>query len=176
MSEEITSQQYIRILQSDFPDVSFMRSNDSYFRSLENYLRKNSRSYKIDGKTCIVDVRDQNDAMSLGLHLGLPQVEYFNGLKSSLLILIDTENKLNRSRGMIFDSIGNKTTLRKVREESLREVKLHCLDKKEVIKKGILTKKELGNAIANGGLIPINIGIKCYIDKQELITFVRGNQ
>lgn len=176
MSEEITSQQYIRISQSDFKDVSFMRSDDSYFRSLESYLRKNSRSYKIEGKTCTIDVHDQNDAMILGLHFGFHQVEYFNGLKSLLLILIDTEKKLSGSRRMLFDSMRNKTTLRKVREESLREVKLHCLDKNEVIKKGILTKKELGSAIANGSLIPINIGTKCYIDKQELITFIKSNQ
>lgn len=176
MTEEINNQKYIRISHSDFYEISSMRSGDSYFRSLEAYLRKNNRTYNIDGQTCIVYVYDKNDAMRIGFHFGLHQLEYFDGLELLPIVLKSKEKKRSGSRISILDNTGKKITMKKLREQSFEEVKLNYLEKREVIKRKIITKKSLENAITVGELIPIIVGDRFYINRQELAKFIKNNK
>lgn len=176
MTEEINNQKYIRISHSDFHAISSLRSGDSYFRSLEAYLRKNNRIYNIDGQTCIVYVYDKNDAMRIGFHFGLHQLEYFDGLELSPLVLKAEEKNRGGSKITILDNTGKKITMKKLREQSFEEVKLNCLEKREVIKRKIITKKSLENAITTSELTPIIVGDKCYINRQELAKFIKNNK
>lgn len=173
MDEKLTNQKYIKILESDFLRITSARSGDSYFRSLEAYLRKNNRIYNVDGKSCTVNVYDKNDAMSIGFHFGLRRVNYFDGLELLPLVLTSKEKNHGRPKSIIFDNTGKKITLRKLREQSSEDVKIHCLEKKEIIKRMILTKESLKNAIIKGELTPITVGNKSYIDRQELAKFIK---
>lgn len=172
MDEEIANKKYIMISHSDFLEIFSGRSVDSYFRSLEAYLRKNNRAYNIDGQTCTVYVYDKSDAMSLGLHFGLRKLKYFDGVKLTPIALKAKKTR-DSFKVEIFDSAGNKTTFKKLKEQSFEKAKSHCLEKKEIIKRKILTKKELENAIEGGELSPINIENKTFIDRQELAGFIK---
>lgn len=176
MNEEPINQKYIKISHSDFYRIPSLRSSDSYFRSLEAYLRKNNRTYNIDGQTCTVYVHDKNDAMSIGLHFNLRQLEYFDGLELLPLILIAKEKNRGRPKSMIFDSAGKKITMKKLREQSLEDVKINCLERKDIIKRGILTKESLRSVIAKGALTLITIRSKSYINRQELAQFIKNNK
>ena len=94
--EEIAKQKYIKILLSDFSGHSLDRSEESYFRSLEKYLEQNKESYDLGWKNCTVYVHDKNHAIRLGIYLKLPQVEYFDGIKSSMLILKSKEKSYRK--------------------------------------------------------------------------------
>lgn len=174
MDEEIIKQKYIKISHSDFLRLPLVRSTNSYFRSLEAYLRKNNRAYNIDGQTCIIYVSDKNDAMSVGLHFNLRRLEYFDGLELLPLILTAKEKNRGRPKSMIFDSAGKPITMKKLREQSSEDVKIHCLERKEIIKRGILTKESLKSAIAKGALTPITIRSNVYINRQELANFIKS--
>ncbi|MFH1233380.1 MAG: hypothetical protein V1649_01875 [Patescibacteria group bacterium] len=174
MDEKLTNQKYIKILDSDFLKITSTRSGNSYFRSLEAYLRRNNRIYNIDGKSCTVDVYDKNDAMSIGLYFGLHHIKYFDGLELLSLVLTPKEKNRGRPKNIIIDNTGKKITLKKLREQSSEDIKKHCLEKKEIIKRMILTRESLKNAITKGKLTPIIIGSKYYIDRQELAKFIKN--
>ena len=176
MLDKNSNQKYIKILQSNFLRVVSVRSGNSYFRSLEAYLRRNNRIYNIDGQSCTVYVNDKNDAMSMGLYFNLRRLEYFDGLELKPLILTAKEKNRGRSKSMIFDSIGQKITMKKLREQSFDDVKINSLEKKEIIERGILTKENLKSAIAKGALTPITIRTKFYINRQELADFIKSNK
>lgn len=176
MIEEINNQKYIRISHSDFYGISSLRSGDSYFRSLEAHLRKNNRTYNINGQICTIYVFDKNDAMSIGLHFNLRRTEYFDGLELLPLTLVAKGKNRGRPKSIIFDSDGKKITMKKLREQSLEDVKINCMERKEIIKRMILTKESLRGAITKGELTPITIRGKTYFNRQELAQFIKNNK
>ncbi|MCX6757627.1 MAG: hypothetical protein NTZ44_01970 [Candidatus Nomurabacteria bacterium] len=175
MNEEKAKQKCIKISHSDFSKISHGRSTDSYFRSLESYLRKNNNTYNIDDQVCVIYVNDKNDAMRIGLHFGLHRIEYFDGLKSLPLVLFE-KKKRGRPKAMIFDNDSGKAiSIKNIRKQSLEEVTANCLEKKEIIKRKILTKSKLENAINKKELVLINVGSKSYINRYELATFIKNH-
>jgi hypothetical protein len=54
------------------------------------------------------------------------------------------------------------------------EAKKYCLEKKEIIKRGILTKKELEIAVNENKLTEICILKRSYFDRQELANFIKN--
>lgn len=114
--------------------------------------------------------------MRIGFHFGLHQLEYFDGLELLPLVLKAKEKNRSRSKITILDNTGKKITMKKLGEQSFEEVKLHCLEKREVIKRKIITKKSLENAITVGELIPIIARNKFYINRQELAKFIKNNK
>jgi len=142
-------QKYIKIELSDFSNHSLFRSKESYFRSLEKYLENNNQVYESDGQTCIIYVNDKNDAMRVGLHFGLNKLKYFDGL-NLLSLILDTKEK--SPSNVILDNTGKRVSIKKLRERSIGEIKLNCIEKREVIKKMILTKKEIEKAFVKGEL------------------------
>ena len=172
--EEVAKQKYIKIPLSDFLEYPLRRAEKSYFRSLEKYLEKNNRLYNLDDQNCIVYVDDKNDAMGMGLHFGLRRLEYYDGLELSTIALIGQEKKPGRPKNIIFDNASGKgMTLRQFKIKSKKEVELQHIAKKEIIRKRILTKKELENAINDGALKEINVGNRGYVDRQELAEFIK---
>lgn len=166
-------QKYIRITLTDFSQCSLLQSKETHFRSMEKYLEKNNYSYESDGKICVIYVDDKNDSMRLGLHFSLDKVEYFDGSDLLPLILNIKEKSRNNPKYVIFDNEGNKIAMRRLREQSIEEIKINCIEKREVIKKKILTKSEIEKAFTKGELSPVNFMNKCFIDRRELAKFVR---
>ncbi len=171
-------QKYIKIAHSDFSRIRSLRSIDSYFRSLEAYLRKNNRTYdNIDGESYTIYVVDKNDAMTIGFDFNLSKVEYFDGSKLSSLILKVKRKKGNNSKAVIVEDIsGNKVTMKKLREHSFEDVKLNCLETKEIVKRNILTKKAIKEATTKGELTEIKIVNKYFINRQELAKFMKNKK
>lgn len=164
---------YIEIILSNFSKHPSYRSKESYFRSMEKYLENNNLPYESDGQTCTIYVDDKNDAMRIGLHFGLNQMKYFDGLNLLPLTLSIKEKSTRDPRCGIFDNTGKRTSMKKIREQSTEELKLNYIEKREVIKKMILTKNEIEKAFAKGKLSPINFMNKCFINRQELSKFIK---
>lgn len=172
--EGVAKQKYIKIPLSDFLEYFSWRSEKSYSRSLEKYLEKNNRLYNLDDQNCIVYVDDKNDAMRMGLHFGLRRLEYYDGFELSTIVLVGQEKKRGRPKNTIFDNIsGEGMTLRQFKIRTKKKVELQHIAKRQIIRKRILTKKELENAINNGALTEINVGNRGYIDRQELAEFIK---
>jgi hypothetical protein len=163
-------QKYIKIALSDFSQRPSWRSKESYFRSMEKYLEINNQSYESDGQTCIIYVNDKNDAVRIGLHFGLNQFKYFDGL-DLLPLILDAKEK--SPSNVILDNTGKRVSIKKLRERSIEEIKLNCIQKSEVIKRMILTKREIEKAFAKGELSPINFMNKCFINRKELSRFIK---
>ncbi len=172
--EETARQKYIKILLSDFSGRSLGRSEESYFRSLEKYLEQNKQSYEFGWKVCTINVHDKNHAIRIGLHFNLPQVEYFDGLKLAPIILKFKEKDYKKPK--IFDASGKVTSLNKLKKKFSKERETNCIGKGEVIKRMILTKKEIEKAFDDGTLSPIHIMNKCFIDRQELARFIKNKK
>ncbi len=172
------SQKYIKISDSDFSRIRSLRPVDSYLRSLEAYLRKNNRTYdNIDGESYTIYVVDKNDAMTIGFDFNLSKIEYFDGSKLSPLILKVKRKKGNNSKAVIVEDIsGNKTTIKKLKEHSFEDVRLNCLETKEIVKRNILTKKAIKEAITKGELTEIKIANKYFINRQELVKFMKSKK
>lgn len=166
-------QKYIKIALSDFSNYSSFRSKESYFRSLEKYLEKNSQPYESEGQTCIIYVDDKNDAIRIGLHFGLDKLKYFDGVNLLPLILDAKEKSPSAPKYMIFDNTGKKIGIRKLREQSMQEIKLNCIERSEVIKRKILTRSEVEKAFARGELSPTMFMNKCFIHRKELAKFIK---
>lgn len=177
MTEEIINQKYIKISYSNFFKDPFSRSTDSHLRSLEAYLVRNNRTYNISEQTCVVYVYDKNDAMSIGLDLNLGRVEYFDGLELLPLVLKVKKEKLSKSRGVVVkDASGTTITMKKLREQTFKELTLNCLEKNDIVERKILTRNRLESAITEGKLIEINVGSKYYINRQDLANFIKNNK
>lgn len=174
MSKETSGQKYIIIKKSHFNGDDLTRSVNSYFRSLEAYLAKNNRKYNIEEENCFIFVNDKEDAMSLGFYFNFHKIMYFDG--QELLSLALVKKKVNESTRMIIsDNSGEEITKKNLKEQPYEEAKKHCLEKKEVIKRGILTKKELELAVGNNKLNEIIILKRSYFDRQELANFIKNN-
>lgn len=172
MSKEVFNQKYIKISQSNFLKVTSFHSGDSYFRSLEAYLVKNNRKYNIDEEDCFIYVNDKEDAMSLGFYFNFHKIMYFDG--QELLSLALVKKKVKESTRMIIsNNSGEEITKKNLKEQPYEEAKKHCLEKKEIIKRGILTKKELEYAIEDNKLNEIKIVKRSYFDRQELADFIK---
>lgn len=180
MSKEVSNQKYIKISQSNFlRRITSSRLGDSYFRSLEAYLVRNNRKYNIDGDDCFIYVNDKEDAMSLGFHFDFQKIMYFDGNELLPIILVVKNNNQDKGpwREMVDSNTGEKiTTLKKLRGLPYEEAKKHCLEKKEIIKRGILTKKELEIAINENKLTEICILKRSYFDRQELANFIKKDR
>ncbi len=174
--EEADNQKYIRIKQSDFSKHSLTRPEESYFRSLEKYLEQNKQSYKSGWKVCTIYVRNIAHAMKIGFDFNLSQVEYFDGVKLLPLILKAEKKKCGRPKSIIFDEMGESTTLKKLKKQSFKKVEISCIEEGEVIKGMMLTKKEIKKAFAENSLSPVNIMNKCFIDRKELARFMQNKK
>ena len=166
-------QKYINIVLSDFSGHPSFRLKESYFRSMEKYLEKNNLPYESDEQTCTTYVDDKNAAMRIGLHFGLNQLKYFDGLDLLPLVLDVKEKFRSNPKCVFFDNTGKKISIKKFREQSIDEIELNYIEKKEVIKRMILTKKEVEKAFTKGELTPINVMNKWFIDRKELAKFIK---
>lgn len=175
MTKEINNYKYIKISQLDFININSSRSGDSYFRSIEAYLVKNNRKYNVNDQEFIIYVSDKEDAMNIGFIFKLGKIEYFDGQELLSIILIKKRKKEER-KIIIDNSTGEKINMKKLREQQYEEAKKHCLEKKEVIKRGILTKKELENAIKDNKLNEICILKRSYFDRQEIVDFIKNKK
>ena len=174
MTEETINQKYIKISYSKFFKGPFSRSSDSYLRSIEAYLIRNNRKYNIEGEECIIYVNDKEDAMSLGFHFNFRRIMYFDGIELLPVMLVAKDRKEGPEREMTDNNTGERmTTLKRLREQPYEEAKRHCLEKKEIIKRGILSNKELKKAVEGNKLIEICILKRSYFDRQELADFIK---
>lgn len=172
--EDLTKKQYIRILSSDFLERYSFSSRDRQFRSFEKYLEKNGREYNIDEKEYIIYVEDKADAISLGLYFKLDHLEYYDGLECVILELPRKKNRGGRSRNIVVDKVsGNSMSLGQFKKQSQEEIHINFLASSEVIKRKIMTKKELMTAISDGKLKPVCVGSKDYINRLELMNFLK---
>ena len=163
-------EKYIKISKIDFLNkVSLPRSEDSYFRSLEAYLVKNNREYNILGEDCFVYVKDKEEAMILGINLNFNKINYFDGKKLLPIVLINKKNKEDK-KIIITNNLGEEVTERNL----YKDAKKHCFEKKEIIKKGILTKKDLEDAVKNNKLNEIIILNRSYFDYNDLAEFLKN--
>ncbi len=163
---------FIKIKISDFPYSRF-RTPESYFRSLEHYLKKHNCDYSLDDKNCIVNVQNELDAVEIGSHFYFDSVEYFDGLKLQSIKL--NNKKMPRSpRTMVTDlATGKIMTLGQFKRYKPEELK-NCLKKDEVVRRKILSRAELESAIEKGKLREIKYRDKSYIDGTQLIEFLGG--
>lgn len=181
MQEIKYDQKYIKMSYTDFSTVPIRRLPESHFRSLEAYLIRNNRKYNIDGEDCIIYVNDKEDAMSLGFHFNFKKIMYFDGAELLSITLFAKNQNQDQNKGpsieMIDNNTGEKiTTLKKLRGLPYEEAKKHCLEKKEIIKRGILTKKELEIAINENKLTEICILRRSYFDRQEIANFIKSKK
>lgn len=173
MVKEIDNKKYIKISHSDFYNFSVFRSPESYFRSLESYLVKNNCKYNMSEEHCYVFVNSKEDAVNIGLIFKLRTIEYFDGQELLSIILIKKKEKKQR-KIVVNNTTGEKTTMKKLREQQYGETEKHCLEKKEIIKRGILTKKELEKAVEENKLKEICMQKRIYFDRQEIVDFIKN--
>ncbi len=167
---------YIKISKTDFlKKVTLSRSEDNYFRSLEAYLVKNNCKYNIYGEDCFIYVKDKDEAMLLGINLNLFKIMYFDGKKLLPITLTKKRNKGDR-KIIITNNLGEKISVKNLKEQPFEAVKKHCFEKKEIIKKGMLTKKELEDAVKSNKLNEIIILNRSYFDYIELAEFIKNKK
>lgn len=167
-------EKYIKISKTDFL-IKITRCLDSHFRSLEAYLIKNNFKYHIDSGECYVYVKDKGSAMLLGFRLKFPKIMYFDGEKLIPITLMKKRDKAER-KIIITNNLGEKIKGKNLKEQPYEEAKKHCFEKKEIIKRGILTKNELEDAIKNNKLNEIIILERGYFDYNELVEFIKNKK
>jgi hypothetical protein len=79
-----------------------------------------------------------------------------------------------KTKIVIYDNTGEKTNIKKLKDQEYKEVEKHCLEKKEVIKRGILTKRELAKALKENKLKEVPIIKRIYIDREELANYIKN--
>lgn len=171
MGEE-NKQKYIKILKLD----RTLARTSRYTRSLEKFLEKNNRSFNIVDGDYIVYVLDKNEAIRIGFELRKYEIEYFDGVELLPLELEPKRIKGERVKRASLDSSSGKTmTVNQFMKNTKQDIKLNCLVKGEVIKRKLLTKKEIETAISWGKLKPIRFRNKEYFDRQEIFDYLKSN-
>ncbi len=171
MGEE-NKQKYIKILKLD-PNLA---RTGRYTRSLEKYLEKNNRSFNIVDGNYIVYVSDKNEAIRIGFELRKYEIEYFDGVELLPLELEPKRIKGERAKRAAPDSSSGKTvTVSQFMKKTKQDIKLDCLVKAEIIKRKLLTRKEMETAISWGKLKTIKFRNKEYFDRQEIFDYLKSN-
>jgi hypothetical protein len=170
--ETISEQKYIKILKLDHS----LDSTPRYARSLEKYLEKNNRSFNIVDGAYIVYVNDKNEAMRMGFELRKYNIEYFDGEELLPLNLESKRNKGGRPKNAVLDySSGKSMTVSQFMKKTKLDIKLNCLVMGEIIKRKLLTKKEIETAVTWGKLKSVKFKGKEYFDRQELFNYLKSN-
>lgn len=176
---KVTNRQYIKINPADFSMYLFPypRTAESILRSLEHYLEKNNLSHNLDGENRIVYVDDRNDAMrigqDIGLRFGLSSVGYFNGEELSTLTITDTKMKRAMSKATVTDiASGEKVSLKKYKKDAQKEIEQKYISFRDISGRKIISPAKLEKLIGDGSLKAVEIGIKRYVDKAELLAFL----
>lgn len=170
--EEANKQKYIKVLKLD-PTLA---RTGRYTRSLEKYLEKNNRSFNIVDGDYIVYIPDKNEAIRIGFELRKYEMEYFDGVELLPLELEPKRIKVERAKRVAPNSSSGKSmTVSQFMKNTKQDIKLNCLVKGEVIKRKLLTKKEIETAISWGKLKPIKFRNKEYFDRQEIFDYLKSN-
>lgn len=163
---------HIKILRPD----PVLNSTKRYERSLENYLEKRNRVFNIEEESYLVYVSDKRDALSLGVHFNLDHIEYFDGYTTSTISLSQKGKETSRAKTMVTNTnSGDSMTLGRFKSTTKKEIRLNFLTNGEVVKRGILTKKDLNDAIKNGKLNSASFGNREYIARHDLVDFLKSN-
>lgn len=166
------SNTHIIISNTDFLGVHIYKPIEVHMRSLEKYLEKNKRDFLFEGSICTVQVYDKQDAIRIGMENKLKQIIYVDGQTRTTVSLIGKTPSTKRTTMLVLDSNGVKTSLRKIKQQPHLEAKKSSLTKSDIIKRGILTKRELDNAITSSQLTVTVIERNSYIDRKELQLFL----
>ena len=172
--EEITNNiKYLKIFKAE----SSWAAIERHTRSLEKYLEKNSHTFNIKDENYIVYVQDKNEAMRIAMDLQKhKKFEYFDGIE--LLPLIISQRPIFRDIGKRHSIIGKKSdkpiTWKKFVEYSNDQIRSKCLNKTDIIKRGILTKGKFEKAVTDGKLTIIKFKSKCFIDRDELAEYIKS--
>lgn len=163
---------HIIILPKDFFGVHTYRPIELHMRSLEKYLEKNNRTFLFEGDICTVHVHNKQDALRIGMENHLREVLYIeNSVQVKLQIAVDAPST-KRTKIIVSDNQGNKTSLRKIKQQPHLEAKNNALNKSDIVKRRILTKKELDDAIRSSKLTVTVIGKTSYVNRKELSDFL----
>lgn len=164
MSKKSDLEKYV---QFRIPRKNSSKEVGTHERSLERQLEKNHREYDVRGEFFVVRAHDVSDAMKLGLSLMLAAVEYFDG-RSLRTIFLATKKKAGRPKNIVFNAEGKGMTSNQFKKSLQEDVQSKCLTKSEILKKKILTRKELTDAIRIGRLQEITIDNTSYFRREEL--------
>ena len=96
-------------------------------------------------------------AMDLRRH---KKFEYFDGIELSPLIM--DQCYISKNTGKNYSIIGND------------QIRSKCLNKADIIKRGILTKGKFEKAVTDGKLTIIKFKSKCFIDRDELADYIKS--
>ena len=140
------------------------------FRSIEKQLENLNKDFEVMNhlKTISVIVSDKGDAILLASKLDLMKVEYCD---NEVCIELQTKflKKIGRPKRTVFISGQSKGM---TMSQYNKHIKLDTLSKTEIIKRGILTKTKLNNAISSGSLNVIKTGVSEHISQKELREFL----
>lgn len=161
---------YIKIISQYFKE-SLVRDIDQQWRSLESALSESGREYEFndtEGFATVV-VSDKNDAILLGNQLGLQAVKYIPSAGESIVIELIAPKNTGRPKNTVFiKNQGKGMTIRQYQ----KHLKATTISKAGLVKRGILTKKQLDEAIVTGKLQIINVGTSQRISQESLINFL----
>lgn len=177
---EVTNHQYIKINPADISEYSSNRprSVENILRSIEHYLETNNISINLAGDSRIIYVDGKNEAIRLGqyfnAHFGVSKILYFNGEALSALPVLGTESKRRASRATVVDIVsGEKVSLRKYRKEAQNEIDQKYISFRDIAGRKIISPAKLEKLVIAGSLKAVDIGGKRYVDKTELIVFLK---
>jgi len=171
--------EFIKITKSDFADNLLKREDvDASLRSIEKFLERNKHKYNWDavGDGFVIKVSDENEAIKIAgefnSSFGVEKVTYYQNSKSKTIKPSSyKKQKTARPRYSFFDKNTGKTLNKKQFGE---KIKRDCLSKTQIVKKGILPKAKLEQAVRNKEIETISTGKVVYISRGALQRYFKN--
>jgi hypothetical protein len=164
---------YLLISLSDFPYSLFGKTPEQKFRSLEKYLEKNSIPFDCEDEKITIFVKDEFEARKIGTDFRLKSLPFYSNGKCVELslskVIPKRQPRLTKSEK---DEPGVITSLKSLRQIVHNEKTEDKLLVSMLMKRRILTRKELNHWVKDGTFHPVVVGRKKYITDEEIKLFL----
>lgn len=165
---------FLVIKSTDFHQMPQFRTVESYMRSVEKYLERNSKMFEYRNDSYIIYVSNKQDAMIIGMDFKLKKIDFYDGDKFEVVTLISKSQNL--SNPTVTDTeTGETISLRKFSANQKKEAKKNAITKAKAYKLGLMSKSNLDSAIIDGLIKTINHNGVTYIDQISFFEYAKKN-
>ncbi len=145
---------------------------EQQWRSLEYFLKKENEKFDfVDHlNEVLIDLKDEMHAMRLGIDAGLKKGIIISDDGSVKEIIFSKPQKRGRPKVTVFvDGTEKGMTMNQFKKTKT----VDTLSLSEVVKRGIISKKALEEAVSSGGVSLIQVGNTKRISQNELFEYLK---